>query len=98
MKLVNIILQRYSLLVYFTMTEFAAGSWNMVDTKNFDEYMKAIGKYESFSVLIYLVVICCWLLVLQRVPGHVQTDHTCQVYYYGTADSNLYIYRIYWHL
>lgn len=28
------------------MADFASGTWNMVDSHNFDEYMKAVGKYK----------------------------------------------------
>ena len=30
------------------MAEFAAGTWNLVHTENFDEYMKAVGKWLMF--------------------------------------------------
>lgn len=40
------------------MADFAVGTWNMVDTKNFDEYMKAVGKKTLLSKLWLEVYFC----------------------------------------
>lgn len=38
------------------MSDFAVGTWNLVDTKNFDEYLKAIGKFGLVNTFYFAVL------------------------------------------
>lgn len=57
-------------ITYFTMPADYTGYWKMISNDNFEEYLKALGKFFLLLLLlffeIYCIRVCMWLCINSR--------------------------------